>query len=203
MKGKLDRIKNVILDIGGVVLKWDNESLVELLHKTDNEINKIDKLIYGDKRFKECILGNLSQYEYRKQLIKENPEYADDIEKVLSEDYQEKSLPVIKETLEEIYKLKNKGYKIYFLSNITDISYNYLKNKLNLLDKVDGGVYSCKEHIKKPSKEIFDRIIKRYNLKKEETIFFDDSEKNVKVGNEYGIKSYKFKNVDDIKILNL
>ena len=196
-------IKNIIFDIGGIVLEWGNNPLIELLNKTNYEVNKICKIIYGDSRFKECIVGKLSQFEYMKQLISENPKYSDDIEKILSEEYQEKALPVIKENLEKIYELKNKGYKIYFLSNITDVSYNYLNDKLNILNMVDGGVYSYKEHLKKPDKEIFDLLIKRFGLKKEETIFFDDSQKNVKVGNEYGIKSYVFNSVKDITVLEL
>ncbi len=196
-------IKNIIFDIGGIILEWGNNPLIELLNKTDYEVNKICKIIYGDSRFKECILGNLSQFEYMKQLMNENPIYSYDIEKILTEKYQEKALPVIKENLEKICELKNKGYKIYFLSNITDVSYNYLNDKLNILDMVDGGVYSYKEHLKKPSKEIFDTLIKRFDLNKEETIFFDDSQKNVKAGNEYGIKSYVFKSIKDITALEL
>lgn len=59
-------IKNIIFDIGGIVLEWRNKPLIELLNKTDCEVNKICKIIYGDSRFKECILGNLSQFEYIK-----------------------------------------------------------------------------------------------------------------------------------------
>ena len=196
-------LKNIIFDIGGIILEWGNKPIQKLLNKSDEKVNKISKIIYGDKRFKSCILGNLSQVEYMKQLINENPEYSDDIYKILSEEYQEKVLPVIKENLEKIIELKNKGYKIYFLSNITDVSYNYLENRLKILDLIDGGVYSFKEHTKKPDKEIFDILIKRYNLNKEKTIFFDDSEKNVKAGNEYGIKSYVFESLEIINLLNL
>ena len=196
-------IKNIIFDIGGIILEWGNNPLIELLNKTDYEVNKICKIIYGDSRFKECILGNLSQFEYMKQLMNENPKYSDDIKKILSKEYQEKVLPIIKENLEKISELKNKGYKIYFLSNITDVSYNYLKDKLNILNMVDGGIYSCKEHIKKPDKKIFDALIKSFDLNKEETIFFDDSQRNVKAGNEYGIKSYIFNSIKDITVLEL
>ena len=196
-------IKNIIFDIGGIILEWGNNPLIELLNKTDYEVNKICKIIYGDSRFKECILGNLSQFEYMKQLISENPKYSDDIKKILSEECQEEALPVIKENLEKICELKNKGYNIYFLSNITDVSYSYLNDKLNILNIVDGGVYSCKEHLRKPDKEIFDILIKRFDLNRKETIFFDDSLKNVKAGNEYGIKSYVFNSIKDITELGL
>lgn len=196
-------LKNIIFDIGGVIIEWGHRPLKKLLGKTDSEINKITRIIYRDERFKSCILGNLSQADYMQQLISENPEYSDDINKILSEEYQEKALPVIKENLEKVFEFKNKGYKIYFLSNITDVSYNYLKNKLKILDLIDGGVYSFKEHTKKPDKKIFDILIKRYNLNKDETIFFDDSVKNVKSGNEYGIKSYVFESIKNIPELGL
>ena len=196
-------IINIIFDIGGIVLEWGNRPLRRLLNKTDYEVNKICKIIYGDSRFKECILGNLSQFEYMKQLISENPKYSDDIKKILSEECQEEALPVIKENLEKICELKNKGYNIYFFSNITDVSYSYLNDKLNILNIIDGGVYSCKEHLRKPDKEIFDILIKRFDLNKKETIFFDDSLKNVKAGNEYGIKSYVFNSIKDITKLGL
>ena len=74
-------IINIIFDIGGIVLEWGNRPLRRLLNKTDYEVNKICKIIYGDSRFKECILVNLSQYEYMKQLVSENPKYSDDIKK--------------------------------------------------------------------------------------------------------------------------
>lgn len=196
-------IKNIIFDIGGIVLEWGTRPLLELLSKTDDEVRKIDKIIYSDSRFKECVLGNLSQFEYMKQLINENTQYAEDINKILSDKYQEKVFPIIKENSEKICELKNKGYKIYFLSNITNVTYNYLNNKLNILNLLDGGVYSCKEHIKKPDKEIFEILIKRYDLDKEKTIFFDDSKRNVKAGNEYGIKSYIFNSIDDVNALRL
>ena len=56
---------------------------------------------------------------------------------------------------------------------------------------------------KQVSKEIFDTLIKRFDLNKEETIFFDDSPKNVKAGNEYGVKSYVFNSIKDITTLEL
>ena len=53
---------------------------------------------------------------------------------------------------------------------------------------VDGGVYSCKEHLKKPSKEIFDTLIKIFDLNKEEAIWIDKNykEKGIKVASILG-----------------
>ena len=44
----------------------------------------------------------------------------------------------------------------------------------------DGGLFSYKEQMAKPNKEFYEKLINKYNLIKEETIFFDDKETNVK-----------------------
>ena len=41
--------------------------------------------------------------------------------------------------------------------------------------------------------------VNKYNLIKEETIFFDDKEKNVIAANKVGIKSFVFTSIEDIK----
>ena len=43
----------------------------------------------------------------------------------------------------------------------------------------DGGLFSYEEHMVKPNKEFYEKLINKYNLNKAETIFFDDKEKNV------------------------
>ena len=63
----------------------------------------------------------------------------------------------------------------------------------------DGGIYSYQEHLIKPNPEIYELIIKRFNLNKNETIFFDDKEKNVKAAKETGLKSIVFTSLQDIK----
>ena len=55
------------------------------------------------------------------------------------------------------------------------------------------------EHIIKPDKRIYNLLIDKYNLKRSETIFFDDKEKNVISAINQGISSYVFKSIEDIK----
>ena len=44
-------------------------------------------------------------------------------------------------------------------------------------------------------------LINKFNLNKEETIFFDDKEKNVVMANEVGIKAFVFNSIDSINRL--
>ena len=95
--------------------------------------------------------------------------------------------------------MKKQGYKLYLLTNITEDSYNYINDLININSIFDGGIYSYQEHIIKPDKRIYNLLIDKYNLKRSETIFFDDKEKNVISAINQGISSYVFKSIEDIK----
>ena len=72
--------------------------------------------------------------------------------------------------------LKKAGKKIYLLSNAQYIFTGYEINALGLTPYFDGVVISSNEGCKKPSAEFYNTIIKRYNLKKEETIMIGNDQ---------------------------
>ena len=186
-------IKNLVFDIGGVIL---TEFTVDYFDLNKDEKKNLNKLIFHDKRFRKCLNGDMKIDEYCSELIKENSKYAKEIKMVFGREYQKYMLPVKNEVIELIYKLK-KDYKIYFLSNLTEVSYDYLYNEVGIL-KDFPGIYSFKEHMQKPNEQIYELLIKRFNLRKEETVFFDNTQRNVDAGNRVGIKSVLFKDVSDI-----
>lgn len=104
----------------------------------------------------------------------------------------------MEKNFEFVCDLKKKGYHLFLLSNITEDSYHYIKNVIDLDQIFDGGIYSYQEKVIKPDPAIYRLIIKKYCLNKEETIFFDDNEKNVMAARQCGISSFVFHNVRDI-----
>lgn len=191
--------KALIFDIGGIILDVSDEVITKFLNITEEETKKLNKLVYGDKRFYKCLKGEITQEDYEKQLIQENSDKKVEIDKLLNPVYQEQVLPFISNTWEYIYELKKQGYQIYFLSNLTEASYEYLKEKLKITHLVDGAIYSWQEGLAKPQKEIYELLLKKYQLKREEVVFFDDKLKNVEMGNKLGIKSVLYKTKKDIE----
>ena len=107
--------------------------------------------------------------------------------------------PLIKENYEYICNLKNRGYHIYILSNLTKETYKHLNSLIDINKYFDGAIFSCEVGIKKPDKEIFELIINKYNLNTNETLFFDDKEKIVNGAIESGLKAKIFKSIDDVE----
>lgn len=85
------------------------------------------------------------------------------------------------------------------LSNINQNTHNSVK-KSGLFDLVDGYVLSFQEHMIKPYDGVFKRLIEKYNLVPEETLFIDDNLKNIETWKKLGFISKKVKpdNYDDL-----
>lgn len=186
-------IKNIILDAGGILFDDSKRNIEHVLSKN---CDLIYKKAYGTG-FKECLLGYKTVQEHIKNLS--NTSNFEDINYILSKDNLSITYPLMNKNLEYIKELKAKGYKMYLLTNITEDSYNYINNVINIDTVFDGGIYSYQEHVIKPNPNIYNLLIDRFKLNKEETIFFDDKEKNIIAACNVGIRGIVFNSIDDIK----
>lgn len=186
-------IKNIIFDVGGVFFDDSKHNIEKLLNKN---CDNIYKTAYGNG-FKKSLLGEITVQEHIDSLKNEND--FNDINYILKKEHLIKSYPLMKGNFEYIKSLKEKGFKLYLLTNITEDSYNYINDLINIDKIFDGGVYSYQEHLVKPDYDIYNLLINKFNLNKEETLFFDDKEKNVLAANKVGIKSFVFTSIEDIE----
>ena len=186
-------IKNVILDVGGIFFDDSKQNIEKLLNKNSDNIYKF---AYG-KDFKKCLLGEITVEEHINNLKGEKEFNA--ISYILKKENLVDSYPLMKTNFEYIKKLKNKGYKLFLLTNITEDSYNYINDLININKVFAGGIYSYQEGVVKPNHDIYNLLINRFNLNKDETVFFDDKVKNVLAAKEVGIKSYVFNSIEDIE----
>lgn len=106
-----------------------------------------------------------------------------------------------------IAKNLRKRYKIVYLTNYNKDYWDVIKRNFNLKPYFDFGIVSYQIKSRKPSKYGFLAMMKHFKVKQHETVFIDDSEKNVKKAAELGIKAINFKNkqklVKDLKRLDL
>ena len=186
-------IKNIIFDIGGVMFDDSTQNINKVLNE-NSEL--LCKKVYG-KTFWNCVLGNTEVSDYIES-FKDDKDY-DKIKYILSRDNLHISYPLIQANFDYISKLKDKGYYLYILSNITRDSYEYVNDTIDINKIFNGGVYSYQEELVKPDRRIYELIVEKYNLNKEETMFFDDKQKNIDAANEFGIKGVLFKTIEDIE----
>ena len=186
-------IKNIIFDIGGVMFDDSTQNINKVLNE-NSEL--LCKKVYG-KSFLDCVLGKVNVSDYIES-FKNDSDY-EKVKYILSRDHLHISYPLMNENFEYISSLKDKGYNLYILSNITKDSYEYVNETVDISKIFNGGVYSYQEGLVKPDRRIYELIVNKYNLNKEETMFFDDKQKNIDAANEFGIKGVLFKTIKDIE----
>ncbi len=188
-------IKNIIFDIGNVILKFNRDFLLSHFYQGDEYELLKEKLFFDWEKLDEDLL-TLEQYKHN--VLNSPPPHLhgpavavlDNWEYFMR--YSEGIIPLIQD-------LKNQGYKLYVLSNMTRhfIAREY---KFPIFTYFDGIVYSAPIKMVKPNPEIYEFILKKYSLMPEECLFIDDIEKNLATAARFNIKTFLFKdNVNDLK----
>lgn len=96
-------------------------------------------------------------------------------------------------------KLKNKGVKIFILSNNFEERADYYKKNFSFLKMFDKVYYSWQTGLIKPDKKAFKNILSENNLKPEECLYFDNSKENVEAAKILGINAHFFGNTNTVK----
>ncbi len=186
-------IKNLIFDIGNVITTEVNAAAFDNLSQAQQE--ELSNLaIYKNDSFIKTLLGHLTVEDCKNRLVAQYPKYQKEIQELFDESRQYRFLPKKPEMVDLLYALKS-NYKIYFLSDMIETTYRYLKD---LLDDFDGGVYSYQEHLKKPDEKVFEVLLQRYGLKPEECLFFDDKQRNVDAARKLGLRAEVFLNKETV-----
>lgn len=191
-------IKNIVFDLGGVLIDFKPERYLEHIGFSEEDINLFTKIIFYGKEWNEYNSSKLNVKQTEENLIKNYPQYSDKIKKIFDNIDYKYILFEMKDTSNYLKELKDKGYNIYILSDLSIDSYNYNK-QFNFFDYVIGGVYSFEIGTTKPNKNNYKVLLEKYNLIPEETIFIDDRLNNIEVANNFGIYGIQFLTLDSIK----
>ena len=191
----MGQIKNIIFDLGGVIINLD-------IPKTIEEFNKLSRKPF--ESFYNQIKQNPVFDLFDKGQVSEL-DFFDEIRKALDINVSNEQLmfawnamlldfPINR--LELLTKLKTK-YRLFLLSNTNETHVAAFEKQLlathgyhNLEPFFEKVYYSCRMNMRKPDTEIFEYVLKENNLKPEETIFIDDSPQHIEGALKIGIKAH-------------
>lgn len=188
-------IKAYIFDFGNVLSQFYPERLASPFVSDEEERRYLADVVFSRKIWEKLDDGTYSDEDAKGEICKELPEDKHEIAKRIYDGWIDSMTPVpgMVELVSEIAERGDK--RLYLLSNISIGFASKYENTpwiKKLLDKFDGLVFSGKLGIVKPSREIFEYLLTKYNLCADECIFIDDTEKNIKGAEAAGIKGYLF-----------
>ncbi|MEK3549778.1 HAD family phosphatase [Lactobacillus crispatus] len=192
-------LKNIIFDFGNVIMNYNPDEILYHYQLTSEEHGLLRKTIFESKEWSEIDAGKIDEKEATKIFISRVPvELQKKVKQIMT------TWPENVDFYEPVFRfmdqLRKQGYHIYALSNTGMRFANFVKNS-SMGDYFDGFVFSAQEKMMKPDKQIYQCLLKRYDLKPEECLFVDDLENNTKAASELGIQAFTFKidRLDELK----
>ena len=183
-------ITTIIFDIGNVLVDFSWKEYIAGFGFSREVQEKISKATMLSEAWDEFDRGVLEVEDIIKMFIENDSSIEKEI-RLICEDIHDMlgrrdyAIPWIKE-------LKEKGYKVLYLSNFSRKAEVECAHTLDFLPYMDGGILSYQEKVIKPEPEIYQILIDRYNLVPDECVFMDDKEINCEGARKAGIHAIVF-----------
>ena len=188
----LNGIKNIIFDLGGVLLNIDPQKTIDAFSRLGMEQLVGDKgLSYDHDIFYQMELGKITSEEFRNGVRKLFSGEVTDDQIDAAWTAMLLDFPVVRV---ELVKKLRKDFRIYLFSNTNAIHvekyHSIFRNQhgFEVSSLFEKDFYSSEIGYRKPSPESYQEIIRLSGINPEESLFIDDSLPNVEAAITSGLK---------------
>lgn len=186
----MSKIKNLLFDLGGVVIDIERQRCVDSLTALGmTNANEMIGLYRQSGPFLQLEAGALSPAEFCNAMRATMPEGVTDAQ--IEQAICNFIIDIPTHRLVALRQLREK-YGTYVLSNTNPIMFEGIIDKLfrkegrQMSDYFDGVTVSYRAKHNKPAPEIFEYAITTMGIRPEETLFLDDSQRNLDAAAKFG-----------------
>ena len=184
-------IKNVVLDMGNVLLDFNPEFVLSEFCSSEEEKAVIRKELFEGPEWALGDKGDIKDKD-RFDLVKGRvPEkYHEALKKCA--DHWDICMDPLPGAENFCRRVKEMGLRIYVLSNASDLFYTYFPKFLPL--EFFNGVFVSSDYLMlKPDVKIYETFLNKYGLDPKECLFVDDRKENVEGAEKAGMNGFCFK----------
>ncbi|MDP8996151.1 MAG: HAD family phosphatase [Pseudomonadota bacterium] len=188
---------NIVFDLGAVLIEWDPRHLYRKIF-TDPEKMEwfLTKVCHND--------WNLAQDRGRSfneavaEAISRHPDWEREI-KLYRDRWIEMVPGDIPGTVQILEELHAKGAPLYAITNWNGDTFRLTKGRFKFLSLFRDIVVSGDEKLAKPEPDIFHLLASRNNIELSDSIFIDDSAKNIKGAETVGMQTHHFTTPEELR----
>lgn len=184
-------VRQVIFDMGGVVLDWNPDAILERLWPVPADRPAIKAALFEHPDWLELDRGTLGEAEllarFRARLPQAEPA-CQGLFEIVCESLKPKAA-----TLALMTRLVERRVPLYCLSNMPLNIYDELRQRHDFWRLFAGVVISAEVRMVKPDRAIFEHLLRRYDLAPEETVFIDDLPRNIESARALGFETLLFR----------
>src|SRR3989344_6817955 len=185
-------IKNIIFDIGNVIVQWQPATVVKRLFPEHDTV-KLTEALFKSTPWYDLNLGKITESEIT-QIYHQTLGINIETLNRLMQEIKESLLPVDNNfiLLTNLYS----QYTLYALTdNVREIM-SYLKKKYDFCSKFKGIIVSAEVGYLKPDPAIYQELINQYEIDPAESVFIDDHLPNVQGAKSLNMHAIQFANVE-------
>ena len=188
------QIKNIIFDIGRVIVGYQEKDVVEsVLPHSPHQNFYIEKFLKG-QIWQDLDRGTANANDVVEHLSK-HPDHpktlAEDVHTIIANFVS--VLPLLPGSQDLFVDLAKK-YPLYLLSNFQDEPFDQLLQLHPFLQQAKGMVVSAKVKMMKPEAPIYECLLRTFSLRAEECLFLDDKKENIAEAKRQGLQGIVFQN---------
>lgn len=194
----MKKIETVIFDLGGVLIDWNPDYVYRTIFEDEKKMNDFYAEICTSE-WNEEQDGGRSLKDATEELVARFPDHEENIRAYYGR-WEEMLKGPIEETVEVLKEVKEKGkVRLYALTNWSAETFPIALNRFEFLHWFDGRLVSGEERMRKPFPEIYQLLVRRFNIDPRTAVYIDDNDRNLSAPKEMGIETIHFSNASDLR----
>jgi putative hydrolase of the HAD superfamily len=181
----------VIFDLGGVVLDWNPDTILEAFYDDIDARAAMKRDLFQHPDWLLMDRGVYSEADVIARLVERTGRPSSELIGLFGA--VRSSLRPKRDTVALIERLAQQQVPLYCLSNMPASTFAYLKDSHAFWPHFRGIVISGEIQMMKPEPEIFEYLLRRYELTPGNTVFIDDLQPNVQAAKALGIHTVWFR----------
>jgi putative hydrolase of the HAD superfamily len=190
-------VRNVVFDVGGVLLEWNPPEVVARLYPDPAQQAVIRRQMFEHADWHEFDRGGLSEDEAAAHFANLTGLSLDETRALIHATRE--SLRPIPGTIALVEELSAKGAHLYLLSNMPTSTFAYLEQRFAFFGQFRQLVISGAILLIKPDPAIYKHLVEKTGIVPAESVFIDDVLKNVVAARESGLHAIQFRDPESCR----
>jgi len=191
-------IKNIVFDIGNVVVRWAPLEIVRLTFGDSESIEDRAQSIFQSDIWLKLNKGLLSEHDAKAQYQAALGFSEIECEHLFY--YVKQTQILIYGSVDLIKRCKSSGYNVLALTDNVHEIVSHLKTSYTFWELFEGATVSAEVGLLKPQPEIYELLLTQYGLTACETVFIDDMPHNIKGAKSVGMKGIQFESASQCEL---
>lgn len=181
-------IKNIIFDLGNVLISFKPAEFLESMNFSENIRNTILNDIFRSREWAMLDNGDITTNEAINAISSKSSLKKSEIKRIFN--LRKELMFPLNENVKMLPELSKRGFQLYYLSNFPSDIFEEVKSGYKFFRYFKGGCISSEVKLSKPNVMIYSKLLEKYSLKPEESLFLDDTEMNVHAAESLGMKGF-------------